>query len=247
MKKQVGEEKKGDDSLFAVVLTKRQNFFINQKRGPMKRLFFLFIALFLLINLANAEAQLKSGIILPQAKNLQPFTLQQRAKTPDKKTDQSFTNDNLKNRWTLIFFGFTNCPALCPTTMAQLANAYQQWQTNNAQPMPQVVFVSVDPERDTIEKVNTFATTFNPNFIGLRTDDMQTLAQMTHEMNAMFEKVNVPAHVTGDKDKKSSYTINHTGDIMVINPKGQFVAMLTMPHEAEDIAADYQTIVKSVS
>lgn len=196
---------------------------------------------------AQADVQLKSGIMMPQAKNILPFTLEQQGTSNGKVGMQKFTNANLQGKWTLIFFGFTNCPALCPTTMAQLTAAYQQLQANNFSPMPQVVFVSVDPQRDTLAKVTTFATTFNPNFIGLRTDNMQTLLQMTKEMNAMFEKVNTPATVSGDKDQSSNYTIDHTGDIMVLNPQGQFVAMLTMPHQATDIAADYQTIVNQAT
>lgn len=193
------------------------------------------------------EIKLQSGLMIPVAKELQPFTLSQYVAkpAPGEKNLQPFTNANLKGKWTLMFFGFTNCPMLCPTTMAQLGNAYQQWQANKVNPLPQVVFVSVDPERDTAQKVKTFATTFNPNFIGVRTDDMNTLGQMTHEMDVMFEKVAQPASVTGDKDSKSNYTINHSGDILVINPQGQFTAILTMPHETKDIVADYQTIVQN--
>lgn len=218
----------------------------------MKKYFLSFLVLITAITLtsfAKADVPLQSGFIMPQAKSIQPFVLDHYVANPlpGQRNAQSFTNANLQGQWTLMFFGFTNCPALCPTTMAQLSNAYQQLQTNHFIPMPQVVFVSVDPRRDTIKKVNVFATTFNHNFIGARTDNMNTLLRMTTEMNAMFEKVNVPARVTGDKDKNSNYTINHTGDIMVLNPQGQFVAVLTMPHEANNIVADYQAIVKNAA
>ena len=209
----------------------------------------IFLSLLMVFHLTYADVQLQSGLMMPVAKNIQPFALQRYVANPapGQSKVQPFTNDNLKGQWTLLFFGFTNCPALCPTTMAQLANAYQTLQQQNFTPMPQVVFVSIDPERDTLTKVNTFATTFNPNFMGTRTDDMKTLGVMTHEMNAMFEKVVQPASITGDKDTSSTYTINHTGDIMVLSPQGQFVAMLTMPHQASDIVADYQTIVKNAA
>lgn len=211
----------------------------------LSRIFFTIF--FLCINMAYADVQLKSGLMMPEPKPLKPFTLTQYVNHPaqGQKNEKAFMNESLKGHWSLLFFGFTNCPMMCPTAMAQLNNAYQTLEAQKFTPMPQVLFVSVDPERDTLTKVNTFATTFNKNFIGLRTDDMKTLNELTHEMNSMFEKVNVPARVTGDKDKKSNYTINHTGDIMVLNPQGQLVAMLTMPHEANDIVADYQTIVKN--
>ncbi|MCD6047233.1 MAG: ypmQ [Gammaproteobacteria bacterium] len=213
----------------------------------MKILARLFLILTCLLgNMAFAdELKLKSGLMIPVAKNLSPFTLTQYVANPSagKSNAQAFTNENLKGKWTLMFFGFTNCPMLCPTSMAQLSNAYQQLQTKNFSPLPQVVFVSVDPERDTLEKVHTFATTFNPAFIGVRTADVKALNQMTREMDVVFEKVAQPASITGDKDSKSNYTINHSGDIAVINPQGQFAAILTMPHETQDLVADYETIV----
>ena len=184
------------------------------------------------------EINLQSGVMMPVARDLKPFTLQ------NTNSGQNFTNAHLKDRWTLLFFGFTNCPALCPTTMAQLNNAYVMLQSKKFDPMPQVLFVSVDPDRDNADKVKVFATTFNKNFIGLRTDDMATLEQMTHEMNSMFVKVNLTTD-NHDKDNKADYTIDHTGDIMVINPKGQLAAMLTMPHQANDIVADYETVIKA--
>jgi len=203
--------------------------------------FIQIISLCLLSLFAQAdELKLTSGIMMPEATTIQPFTLEaQQADAAGK----IFTQNNLQNHWTLIFFGFTNCPMLCPTTMATLANAYTKLQTQGFKPLPQVIFVSVDSQRDTLEKTHIFATTFHKNFIGARTDDQRTLLRMTHEMHTMFEKVPLPAGTTQDKDATANYTIDHTGDIMVINPQGQFVAMLTMPHTAENIVADYQTIV----
>jgi protein SCO1/2 len=197
----------------------------------------------LLTGFAQAdEIKLASGILFPEAKNVQPFTLSMQDSQDH--TSIPFTQNNLQGRWTLLFFGFTNCPMLCPTTMANIANAYVQLQNKKFSPIPQVVFVSVDPERDTAKKTYIFATTFNQAFIGARTDDKATLGQMTHDMDTMFEKVALPKGSTQDKDSSSNYTIDHTGEIMVFNPKGQLAAILTMPHTADNIVADYQTIVQ---
>lgn len=219
----------------------------------MKKLFILLSTVFILFSSqichANlfgssdniADLKLQSGVTIPKASDLKPFTLT--STVIDKKTgkNKTFTEKDLQDQWTLIFFGFTNCPALCPTTMAQLANAYQELQKQKFSPMPQVVFISVDPERDTLEKIKLFVTTFNPAFIGAR-GDLNTVAQLSKELDVMFTKVPQKGL---DKDKNSNYTIDHSGDIAVLNPKGQFVAMLTMPHKNEDIVKDYQTIVKA--
>jgi protein SCO1 len=206
-------------------------------------IFIKMMTLCLLCCFAHAEERvLTSGIMMPKATAIQPFTLEtEHVNQAGKKVIQALTQNNLTGHWSLLFFGFTNCPMLCPTTMANLANAYHALQEKNFKPLPQVIFISVDPQRDTLEKARVFATTFHPDFIGARTDDENVLARMTHDMHVMFEKVAVGT--SQDKDSAAHYTIDHSGDIMVINPQGQLVATLTMPHTAENIVADYQTIV----
>jgi protein SCO1/2 len=191
---------------------------------------------------------LQSGLMMPQAKSINFFT-QQLAKNHQAfyftdQNGQAFGAENLQKRWTLVFFGFTYCPMLCPTTLAQLNNAYQQLQAQKFEPLPQIVFVSVDPERDKQAQVKKFIDAFNSQFIGIRTDDQAALAEFSRELDAAYEKVKGSGK---DKDRQGDYTITHTGDIAMINPKGQLVAMLTMPHSDKNIAADYQAIVKKLS
>ena len=66
-------------------------------------------------------------------------------------TGQTFTQDSLRGHWTMMFFGFTRCPSICPTTMAELSKTYKQFAKDNVKDFPQVVMVSIDPERDTPE------------------------------------------------------------------------------------------------
>jgi protein SCO1 len=194
---------------------------------------------------ALPQITLQSGLMLPKAKILHVFTNPETAqKTFTDQDGKPFGEANLEGHWTLVFFGFTNCPMLCPTTMAQLANAYQQLQKENFSPLPQVVFVSVDPERDNQAALKKFVNAFNPAFIGIRTSDQQLLGTFAHELNAAYEKVNSSGK---DKDSKGTYTYTHTGDIAVINPDAKLVAMLTMPHKDGDIVADYKIIVKKLS
>lgn len=212
-----------------------------------QKIFVIFTTLILCVCGYFAQAEqltLQSGTLLPEERTLHPFTLErEQIDSTGEYKIVPFTQENLRDHWTLLFFGFTHCPWLCPTTMANLANAYATLKQKNVQ-LPQIVFISVDPGRDTAAQTRKFATTFNPDFIGARTDDQNTLLQLTHETSTMFQKVSLPAGTTQDKDPSSNYTIDHSGDIIVINPEGKLVAMLTMPHTANQIVADYQTILQ---
>lgn len=186
---------------------------------------------------ASAEVsyanQLKSAIVLPEPRTLNAFTLTDL-------NNQTYTNKNLKNHWTLFFFGFTSCPYICPTTMAELTKVYNLLQKNKV-PEPQVVLVSIDPQTDTVEKIKTFVTAYNKNFIGVRTDDENELNELTKEFGVVYMKTvkNVP-----DKEG-NKFEIDHSGAIMLINPEGKLMAFFSMPHKAENIAEDFMTIQKN--
>lgn len=101
--------------------------------------------------------QVSVATILPTPRTISPFHL----------TDMhnhSFTNQSLLGHWTLMFFGFTNCGYICPTTMGALKQVYNTLQTNK-QPLPQIMFISIDPERDTPQKIQQYVTSFDPNFL----------------------------------------------------------------------------------
>src|SRR5690606_15397611 len=90
----------------------------------------------------RAAAQLQAVRLFPQPRELPPFSLQQSDGTP-------LVPGELQGHWTLVFLGFTHCPDVCPTTLAQLAQAQKQWAALPEATRPRVLFVSVDPERDT--------------------------------------------------------------------------------------------------
>src|SRR5690606_22138642 len=102
-----------------------------------------------------------------------------------------FTEKNLQGKWTLMFFGFTHCPDICPTTLAKLAQVYKQLDTD-LQKQTQVVMVSVDPARDTQEKLAEYMPYFNEDFIGV-TGEFTEILKFSRNVNAVFNKV-----VTGD-------------------------------------------------
>ncbi len=185
---------------------------------------------------------LESGVMMPRVKPIALFKTQPSFHFTDQ-NGQAFGLKNFQQQWTLVFFGFSYCPMLCPTTMAQLNNAYQQLSADHFTPLPQIVFITIDPARDSQANVKKFVSAFNPHFIGLRTDDVAALSQFSHELDAAYEKINGSGK---DKDSHGDYTYTHTGDIAVLNPEGELVAMLTMPHTDKEIANDYEAIVNKL-
>jgi protein SCO1/2 len=168
-----------------------------------------------------------------------------RAILPFALTDEhgnAFTNKNLEHHWSLVFFGFTHCPDLCPTTLAMLNQAYQiiEQQRTKMVAMPQIVFVSVDPERDAASNVlSRYLSSFNNAFIGV-TGDKKMLDQLTQNLSVLYLKVMNPE---GHGDMQ--YMIDHSGTILVINPKGDLAALFSMPHAPDKIAADIITLMKT--
>jgi protein SCO1/2 len=151
---------------------------------------------------------------------------------------KSFTNDNLKGRWTMMFFGFTNCGMVCPTTMGALGKMYKtlQQQLPDNQ-MPQVIMVSVDPERDTIERMTAYATLFNKNFIGARAELPEVVA-LEKELHLVAVKMQAG-------DGKNQYTINHSAEVIVFNPDGKLQAFMSFPHVADQMVMDYKNMLRT--
>lgn len=146
-----------------------------------------------------------------------------------------FNNKSLANHWTMMFFGFTKCPTICPVTMAELGKMYQLLSEKGVNQMPQVVMVSLDPERDSIDVLDKFVKAFNPDFLGAKADSEEGVKVLTQEMGVAFTKVTPSAL----GDEKQAYSIEHTGTVMLFNPKGQLCAFFTMPHQASNLAEDY--------
>jgi len=164
--------------------------------------------------------------VLPQARSISAFEL----------IDQqghAFTNQQLLGHWSLVFFGFTNCSMICPTTMAELNQTYQLLQKNHID-QPQVIMVSVDPERDSVAKMRDYVTAFNKNFIGL-TGEKSVIEKLTRQMGVVYMKV------------ESNNSIDHSGTVMLINPQGKLQAFFSMPHDAKKMAKDFVTIKQHVN
>jgi len=177
----------------------------------------------------NESAYDLTGLLWPDPPSIGSFSL-------TNGDGDAVTERNLHGRWTLIFFGFTNCPDICPTTLATLSQVYQRLQSNqDIFEKFQVLFVSVDPARDDREKLQSYVDYFNPNFIGATADD-EGIKQLTGQFGVVYFKVKT----TGPAD----YNMNHTSSVLLIDPHLRFVGIFSQPHEANDIT---QRLVQIIS
>lgn len=131
----------------------------------------------------------------------------------------------LKGQWSIVFFGFTTCPDVCPTTLSVLAEA-RRGMEGDLERSPQIVMVSVDPDRDTPEKLSQYVPAFHPEFIGLTGSFDETVA-LAEQVNVAFGKVPGP--------QPGSYLVDHTGSLILIDPEGRYAGFVKSPHNAQRI------------
>ncbi|MFM9971342.1 MAG: SCO family protein [Burkholderiales bacterium] len=141
---------------------------------------------------------------------------------------------DFRGSYVLVFFGFTQCPDVCPTTLARAAEVKKKLGVDGNK--LKVVFISVDPERDSAELMRNYLKVFDAEFVGFRGTPEQTKAA-AKAFNVFFEKV-----TTG-----SSYTINHTAITYVLDAQGRLRLGMRHAQEADDYVADLRTLMKQAS
>jgi protein SCO1/2 len=150
-------------------------------------------------------------------------------------TDQlgrDFAIADLAGDFSLLFFGFSNCPDICPLTLQTLANVEAKLAAEGVQP-PQIVLVSVDPERDTPERLRRYLGNFSPRFFGVTTPRAQ-LQPLIATLGVVVER-----HEHGDG---AAYDVTHNSTIFVLGPQAEWIALFSAPHDAATIASDYLRI-----
>lgn len=141
-----------------------------------------------------------------------------------------FTPNALEGQWTLLFFGFTHCPDICPTTMSFLARLVEQLDGTEAA-NTQVVLVTVDPARDTPETLAGYVPYFDPDFLGVTGEFIEILG-FARSLNAPFRKV------TADD---GSYQVDHSANVMLINPRGHFHGFFKAPLDLAKVKVTYRS------
>lgn len=164
----------------------------------------------------------------PTPRDINSFTLTSH-------TDEAFTQEDLKGHWSLVFLGYTFCPDICPTTMAELNGIFPSLQEINTEHSPQVVFVSVDPKRDTTERLAQYIGFFNNSFVAV-TGEHKQLFPLARNLGMMYSM--------SDSTDNPNYLVDHSASVVVVNPQAQVVGRFKPHREPGQLAiSDAQQIL----
>ncbi|HEY2145667.1 MAG TPA: SCO family protein [Steroidobacteraceae bacterium] len=181
----------------------------------------------LLLRPSPAPLELATGDLIHPSRALPDFSL-----IDDQ--GRAFGPKNLRGHWSIMFFGYTNCPDYCPATLATLAAMQKRLRAAKAAVRPQVIFVSVDAQRDTPAQLAKYVPYFDAEFIGLTAADQPAIEALAKKWG-----VAVLIHPATD----GNYIVDHSGQLFVLDPAGKVAAILTGPFSVTALQGDFQRIV----
>jgi protein SCO1/2 len=159
------------------------------------------------------------GVLLPQARTIAPFSLLDHQHQP-------FTERELLGRWHLVSYGFTACPDICPTTLAQLARFAKMLERQGHHDL-RLLFYSVDHRRDTSAVLASYLPFFNADFVGLTHLDHSANPHLPFEQGLGINAQLSPADGQIDSEAGNAYQVSHGITLLLLNPEGQFQAVFT--------------------
>ena len=174
----------------------------------------------------QTPAKPQSAFVLPAPNPVPEFSLVDQHGNP---ADRSV----FEGQWDLVFFGFTHCPDICPTTLQVLSTAKTALEERGQSPLPRIVLVSVDPERDTPEIMRKYLDYFGDGNLGI-TGTLEEVTKLTAGLGIYFEK-----HSADGDD----YVVDHSAAVLVIDPDGGFHALFGGPHAVENYVHDLPIIL----
>jgi protein SCO1/2 len=181
----------------------------------------------------SADLSKVHATVFREPRIIEPFTLVDH-------TGKRFNNESLQGRWSFVFFGYTHCPDVCPTTLSVL-NSVAHMLEHEKDPV-QFVFVSIDPERDTPEQLGRFVSYFNGSFIGA-TGSEDTIKALTRQLGVVYARVATDSE--SQNATTDNYLIDHSASVLLFDPAGRFHAIFTPPLDAKSIADDFDLISKA--
>jgi len=191
----------------------------------------------------------ESAFMLPEAASVTDFRLKH-------VEHGAYDEQAVRGKWSLLFFGYTHCPDVCPTELFMLAEMMRGIEGNAEATLeaPQVVFVSVDPDRDKLQRLQEYAAFYHPAFLGV-TGEQSTIDQLCESIGVFYERVYYQDGKVLELDSttaipaglEESYLINHSASIFLLNPAGKLHAIFTAPHDPNTMIRDLATIQASWS
>jgi protein SCO1/2 len=174
----------------------------------------------------SKPAELQTAFVLPVPSALPDFSLVDQS-------GEAVTADTFRGQWDLVFFGFTNCPDICPTTLQTLASVKRELTENGTKTSPRIVLVSVDPERDTPDLLGKYVDYFGEGNLGV-TGGLEGVRKLTAALGIYFEKA---------PTQDGNYGVDHSAAVLVINPDGEFSALFSAPHNVDNYVHDLPIIM----
>ncbi|MEE4956513.1 SCO family protein [Pseudomonas alliivorans] len=175
----------------------------------------------------DQTALIDAGVILlPQSRSLPSLSMNDQNGAP-------VAVDEFKGKWTLVFFGYTYCPDICPTTLAQLRDIRTKLPQETVDNM-RVVLVSVDPDRDTPQQLKQYLGYFDPRYIGL-TAPVADIQKLASALSIPF----IPADTS-----KPGYTVDHSGNLALIGPDGRQRGFIRSPLNAQKLVAQLPVLLE---
>ncbi|MGD8560630.1 MAG: SCO family protein [Gammaproteobacteria bacterium] len=149
---------------------------------------------------------------------------------------KAFTEASFRGYWTFMFFGYTHCPDICPATMSQLVNIKNLVENDDSiSDKVQVVFVSVDPARDTPEHLAKYINYFDDSFVAA-TGELSEIEKLEEQIGVV--------HRYSKPDSEGNYRVSHSTDIFLLEPTGLVIASFQVPLNIKRVADQYASIQK---
>ena len=204
------------------------------KSSLLYRIVIALVFLFLVATIWNITSQSSSppqeliGVLRAEPRQLNSFEL-------INQNGQLINERLFEDKWSFVFFGYTSCPDICPMTLHTLNSVMDRLGKEHVDILPdtQVIFVSVDPERDTAESLADYVTFFNKDFIGL-TGDKKNIDNFTQPFGA--------GYMMGQEISPGEYLVAHTSAIFLVAPDAKVVASFSQPHNPGTIVSQYKKI-----
>jgi len=177
----------------------------------------------------SEDEELKHELI-SNPKAIEPFKLHDHNGAP-------FTEKRLKGKWSFLVFGYTNCPDICPTTLAEMDDFFALLRGTKLLDKTQVLFVTLDPKRDTDKDLKQYLGYFNSSFIGV-SGSVEDLHRFCNPLKILFEY---------EQLTKEIYGVNHSSAVVLLDPNSRYVARFSVPIYAEQLLSKYKKIIQNLS
>ena len=178
-------------------------------------------------SLLQKKPTLLTGKILTRPMELDNFELIDQ-------NNQTFNSESLKGNWTILFFGYTNCPDVCPTTIYKLAEVKNDVNQNLPSKNFNTVLVTLDPDRDTPERLDEYIGYFDENMLGV-TGTYKNIQSFSSNLSVFYQRIN----------KDGGYDFNHTASIFVFNQDGSLFATMSPATSVSELRDDFYTILNN--